>query len=319
MSGTRRDSLKWVAAGFALVATASAEYDLAQAVGMNQWIAAAVPGALDAYVVRSLKTHREVLTAVLAMVGVNAASHLVTAGMLPVGWQLVTAVSAIAPLVLWRVHALGTPGEARRRAIWGVRAHEHTAGTEEHERVPDDQGTPNEREHPEHTSTFEEHAAEALGVARWDVCVHGHAVCEGFGGACTVYKSVPEDEHTDVTEHGDTSTSLLKVPAPVLDAVHADVNGTSTPEHAPVLTVVPPLPSTFTASSTVTSTHEHVSTGVLHPSDTPYLDPARVLAQEDALPTVRALKEELSVGTPRAQRLLCALKAERAGTEGEMS
>lgn len=295
MSGTRPDRLKWVAAGFALVATASAEYDLARAVGMNQWIAAAVPGALDAYVVRSLKTHREVLTAVLAMVGVNAASHLVTAGMLPVGWQLVTAVSAIAPLVLWRVHALGTPGETRQRLIWG---------TEEHERVPDDQGTPNEREHPENTSTFEEHASTAMDVARWDVCVHGHAVCEGFGGACTVYKDVPADgntEHIDVTEMGTPSKD---------DPV--EIEHTSTP----VLTVVPPLPSTFTASSTVTSTQEHVSTGVLHPSDTPYLDQARVLAQGDVLPTVRALKEELSVGTPRAQRLLCALKAERARTEG---
>ena len=114
-----KDWLKWVAAGFALAATASAEYDLARAIGMNEWIAVAVPGALDAYVVRALRAHREVLTAVLAMVGVNAASHLVTAGIMPVDWRLITAVSAIAPLVLWRVHALSTPGEARRRVLWG--------------------------------------------------------------------------------------------------------------------------------------------------------------------------------------------------------
>lgn len=115
-----KDKLKWVAAAFALVATASAEYELARAIGMNQWIAAAVPGALDAYAVRALRAHREVFTAVLAMVGVNAASHLVSAGVLHVGWPLITAVSAIAPLVLWRVHALSTPGEYRRRVIWGV-------------------------------------------------------------------------------------------------------------------------------------------------------------------------------------------------------
>ena len=114
------DWLKWVAAGFALVATASAEYELARAIGMDTWIAAAVPGALDAYVVRALRSHREVLTAVLAMVGVNAASHLVTAGVLHVGWPLITAVSAIAPLVLWRVHALSTPGERRRELIWDM-------------------------------------------------------------------------------------------------------------------------------------------------------------------------------------------------------
>lgn len=116
----RGDWLKWVAAGFALAATASAEYELARAIGMDKVIAAAVPGALDAYVVRALRAHREVLTAVLAMVGVNAASHLVTAGVLAVDWRLITAVSAIAPLVLWRVHALSTPGEARRRALRGV-------------------------------------------------------------------------------------------------------------------------------------------------------------------------------------------------------
>lgn len=115
-----KDKLKWIAAAFALVATASAEYEIARAIGMNQWIAAAVPGALDAYAVRALRAHREVLTAVLAMVGVNAASHLVSAGVLHVGWPLITAVSAIAPLVLWRVHALSTPGEHRRRVLWGV-------------------------------------------------------------------------------------------------------------------------------------------------------------------------------------------------------
>jgi hypothetical protein len=101
------DPLKWVAAVFALAATSTAEYETARTIGMNEFVAVAVPGALDAYVVRSLMARQEVFAAVLAMVGVNAASHLVSVGLLPVGWQLVTAVSAIAPLVLWRVHALG--------------------------------------------------------------------------------------------------------------------------------------------------------------------------------------------------------------------
>ncbi|MER5468029.1 hypothetical protein [Streptomyces sp. NPDC002685] len=100
------DFLKWGALLFALVATASAEYELATAVGFNRWVAAAVPGALDIYTVRALRAHRDVLAAVGAMIGVNAASHLVTAGLLPVNVPLVVAVSAIAPLVLWRVHRL---------------------------------------------------------------------------------------------------------------------------------------------------------------------------------------------------------------------
>lgn len=100
------DLLKWAALAAALVATASAEYELARAVGFNEWVAAAVPGALDIYTVRAMRAHKDVLAAVVAMIGVNAASHLVTAGLLPVNVPLVVAVAAIAPLVLWRVHAL---------------------------------------------------------------------------------------------------------------------------------------------------------------------------------------------------------------------
>lgn len=103
----KNDYLKWGALAAALVATASAEYELARAVGFNQWVAAAVPAALDLYTVRALRAHREVLAAVAAMIGVNAASHLVTTGLLPVNVWLVVAVAAIAPLVLWRVHSLG--------------------------------------------------------------------------------------------------------------------------------------------------------------------------------------------------------------------
>ncbi|WP_086564646.1 hypothetical protein [Streptomyces africanus] len=102
----KNDYLKWGALAAALVATASAEYELARAVGFNEWVAAAVPGALDIYTIRALRAHRDVLAAVLALILVNSASHLVTVGLLPVDWPLVVAVAAIAPLVLWRVHRL---------------------------------------------------------------------------------------------------------------------------------------------------------------------------------------------------------------------
>ncbi|MFA3877557.1 hypothetical protein ABS735_28425 [Streptomyces sp. MMCC 100] len=105
------DYLKWGALAAALVATASAEYDLARAVGFNQWVAAAVPGALDIYTVRALHAHRDVFAAVAALIAVNAASHLVTTGLLPVDVWLVVAVAAIAPLVLWRVHRLADTPE----------------------------------------------------------------------------------------------------------------------------------------------------------------------------------------------------------------
>ena len=101
-----RDPLAWAALAAALAVTASAEYALARACGFGPWVAAGVPAALDIYAVRALRVHRDVLAVVFAMIAVNAASHLVSAQLLPVSVPLVVAVSAIAPLVLWRVHVL---------------------------------------------------------------------------------------------------------------------------------------------------------------------------------------------------------------------
>ena len=115
------DALKWVSMACAIVFTAKAEHDLAMAIpGMDPFVAAAVPGALDAYVVRALQRNREVLVAVAAMISVNAASHLEAADLIDMNWKLITAVSAIAPLVLWRVHSLRDPGTWRERKLWGV-------------------------------------------------------------------------------------------------------------------------------------------------------------------------------------------------------
>lgn len=111
------DALKWVSVAAALAATATAEYNLAVQIGMHEWVAPAVPVALDAYVLRALQRGREVFVSVVAMVGVNAASHLEHAGMIPLDWRLTTAVAAIAPLVLWRVHALKTSTDRARKTV----------------------------------------------------------------------------------------------------------------------------------------------------------------------------------------------------------
>ncbi|MET9050121.1 hypothetical protein ABZW50_03080 [Streptomyces bacillaris] len=105
----KKDPLVWGALAAVLVVLASAEYDLARACGFGKYVAAGVPAALDIYAVRALRAKRDVLIVVAALVAVNAASHLVSAGLLPVDWPLVVAVSAIAPLVLWRVHRLSEP------------------------------------------------------------------------------------------------------------------------------------------------------------------------------------------------------------------
>ena len=105
---TPRDWLKHAALGFAVIASTSAEYTLARSCGFG-YVAAAVPGALDTYVIRALRVHRDVAPAVIAMILVNAVSHLVTARLLPVSPGLVVLVASIAPLVLYRVHALRSP------------------------------------------------------------------------------------------------------------------------------------------------------------------------------------------------------------------
>lgn len=102
----KRDPLLWGALAAALVVTASAEYELARSAGFGTVVAGGVPAALDVYVLRALRARRDVAAVVLAMVAVQAAAHLVAAGLLPVSVPLVVAVSSIAPLVLWRVHRL---------------------------------------------------------------------------------------------------------------------------------------------------------------------------------------------------------------------
>ncbi|MEU5198872.1 hypothetical protein AB0G86_33330 [Streptomyces scabiei] len=104
-----RDVLGSAALVAALVATASAEYELARAVGYGAWVAACIPAALDVWCIRAFKVRRDVPAAVVALVLVNAAAHLVSAGLIPVSVPLVVAVSAIAPLVLYRVHTLHKP------------------------------------------------------------------------------------------------------------------------------------------------------------------------------------------------------------------
>ncbi|WP_371551678.1 hypothetical protein OG266_39415 [Streptomyces sp. NBC_00554] len=102
----KRDPLLWAALVAVLVVLASAEYQLAVACGFGPYVAAGVPAALDIYAIAALRAHRDVLVVVVVLVAVNAASHLVEVDLLPVNVPLVVAVSAIAPLVLWRVHRL---------------------------------------------------------------------------------------------------------------------------------------------------------------------------------------------------------------------
>lgn len=116
----KTDTTAWLTRGAliaALVGTASAEYSLAVACGFAPWFAWCVPASLDLYVMRALRAGREVSAVVIAMVVVNAASHLVSSGMVAMSPGLVIAVSAIAPLVLWRVNALQADPPEREKPV----------------------------------------------------------------------------------------------------------------------------------------------------------------------------------------------------------
>ena len=108
----RVDLLAWAALLAALAVTASGEWELARQCGMGAYVAAGVPASLDIYAVRAMRARRDVAPAVAAMIAAQAAAHLVAAGRLGVSPGLVVAVSAIAPLVLWRVHRLADEAAA---------------------------------------------------------------------------------------------------------------------------------------------------------------------------------------------------------------
>ncbi|MGY0067197.1 hypothetical protein ACWZEH_10265 [Streptomyces sp. QTS137] len=108
----KRDPLLWAALAAVLAVLASAEYELAVACGFGTYVAAGVPAALDVYAIAALRARRDVFAVVCALIVVNAASHLVAVKLLPVSAPLVVAVSAIAPLVLWRVHRLSEGTQA---------------------------------------------------------------------------------------------------------------------------------------------------------------------------------------------------------------
>lgn len=107
----------------ALVSTAHAEYTLATATHVNEWVALAVPGALDLYVIQALRVRRDVAAAVFVMVVANITSHLLVAGLIPdnVWWTvgITGAVGAIAPGIVWRVHSLEYT-RTRKEILWDV-------------------------------------------------------------------------------------------------------------------------------------------------------------------------------------------------------
>ncbi|MCX4557945.1 hypothetical protein OHA02_17255 [Streptomyces phaeochromogenes] len=94
------------AAGLAY--TAIAEYELARRLGAQEPIAVMLPLSLDCYVVAALKWFRafDVALSLILMCAAQVAAHALDAGVVKVTLELVTVVSVLVPVALWRTHAL---------------------------------------------------------------------------------------------------------------------------------------------------------------------------------------------------------------------
>lgn len=90
----------------AFVLTASAEYQLAVAMHFGSAVSVALPVVVDAYVLAAVRMRRELVPAIVGMAALNVVAHLVNAGRVPVNAWTISAVSVVAPLILWRVHCL---------------------------------------------------------------------------------------------------------------------------------------------------------------------------------------------------------------------
>ncbi|MDX2675813.1 hypothetical protein [Streptomyces soliscabiei] len=94
------------AAGLAY--TAVAEYELARRLGARVPIAVMLPVSIDCYVIAALKWFRplDVTLSLVLMCSAQVAAHALEAGVVSVSLNLVTVVSLLVPLALWRTHAL---------------------------------------------------------------------------------------------------------------------------------------------------------------------------------------------------------------------
>lgn len=291
VSDDRRDWILWGAVGCALAGTAYSEWNLAVAVGAHSWVALAVPGALDLYVLRALQVRRDVFLAVLAMVAANVAWYLVHSGDLPIGWQLRSAVGALAPLILWRVHSLKYT-RTRKELLWEVPAGAVSAPEEETEVHPVEdpdvvwvQSEDGNRAHPTPRSTFP------------------RAVLEELAGAPAY---VPQEW----ADQEDKRRRRTDAPAPVYP-----------PYLQPVPDVVEQVrtlhPDTCPVGCECTQTEEHRSTpdyavreGFLLADDLEYIPGAREYMRTAERPSARGMKSALSIGQERAKRLFRFTKGE---------
>lgn len=254
----------------ALVGTAHAEYTLATATHVNEYVAIAVPGALDLYVIQALRVRRDVATAVLVMVLANVTSHLLAAGLVPddIRWGvgITAAVGALAPGIVWRVHSLERV-RTRQELLWDLKAGTADAFYSGAVKPP---------EGPVPTVLTEWEQALVTEYGREFVLPEtGPDIAPVLNYDWTPHPSVPDavPEEWSTAEYGDPDS-----PIPYLSVVPDPEE----PEPVPV-TEVP---------------------GVLRAEDYEYVAKAKEYARGTENPTVAGMKRALGVGQERATRLL---------------
>jgi hypothetical protein len=250
----------------------------------NPWVALAVPGALDLYVLRALQQRRDVFVAVLAMVAANVTAHLLTAGVLHEHWAITSAAGALAPLILWRVYSLK---HTRTRAELLIEMEADAVSAP----APGDECT-----------ALDSVLAWVPGY-HLDGCDGVHAL-EGWP-QCLERRGAL---HSDAPDHVPASWMENEYPETHPSATHSlhsySASETRAPHslHSPVpyLAPVPDLPPEYAPGAV------H-SESPLETSDWEYLPGAQEYADKYDKPSVRGLRRELRIGQDRAERLLIHL------------
>lgn len=291
---TPRDYLLYGALGCALVGTAHAEYTLAVAAHFNEYVALAVPGALDLYVLRALQQRRDVFVAVLAMVAANVTAHLLTAGVLHEHWAITSAAGALAPLILWRVYSLKHT-RTRTELLAGVGAGAMSAPAPEWTPWHDSTGAVVGYAYPDEVQVYP--PAPDHVPADWmddeypetyPSAPHPCPLSEPF------LRPLDEECSECGADWGDHPEVMRKRAAHLLK--YPDYRDPS----APHLRSVPDLPDEYAPGAV------H-SESPLQENDLPFLPGAQEYVDQTERPSVRGIRRELKVGQDRAERLLTHL------------
>ncbi|MEU6635725.1 hypothetical protein [Streptomyces rochei] len=97
-----------------IAVTAAGEWELARQVGISPVVAPLLAVVIDVYVIAAVRAGqgRDVAAALAMMGGAQVAAHLLSTRHIGSSVALVAAVSLVAPVVIWRVHALAGVGKA---------------------------------------------------------------------------------------------------------------------------------------------------------------------------------------------------------------